>query len=80
MAPYLLVVFRRTQLGNRDDRYEKSLGRDVQHVIEGLGQPQVITSLQIHRHSSPDQMLQGELYMETNAFWRYQNVTFALKA
>ena len=80
MAPYLLVVFRRTQLGNRGYRYENSLGRNVQHVIEGLGHPQVITNFQIHRHSAPDQMLQGELSLETNSFWRYQNMAFVLKA
>ncbi len=55
--------------------YENSTGRNVQHVIEGTGRPQVITNFQVYKHPTPDQMPQGPLTLETNAFWRYQTLT-----
>jgi hypothetical protein len=35
--------------------YENSTGRNVQHVIDGGGRPQIVTNFQLHRH--PDQLL-----------------------
>ena len=55
--------------------YENSTGRNVQHIFEGAGRPQVITNFQVHKHPTPDQMPQGALTLETNAFWRYQTLT-----
>ena len=55
--------------------YENSTGRNVQHVIDGTGRPQVITNFQVHKHPTPDQMPQGALTLETNAFWRFQTLT-----
>jgi hypothetical protein len=55
--------------------YENSTGRNVQHVIDGAGQPQVVTNFQIHKHPGPDTMPTGPLTLETNAFWRYQTLT-----
>ncbi len=55
--------------------YENATGRNVQHVIDGTGQPQVITNFQIHKHPTPDQMPKGALTLETNAFWRYLTLT-----
>ena len=54
--------------------YENSTGRNVQHVIEGSGQPQVVTNFQIHKHANPDMIPSGPLTLETNAFWRYQTL------
>ncbi len=54
--------------------YENSTGRNVQHIIDGAGKPQVITNFQIHKHPTRDQMPGGELTLETNAFWRYQTL------
>lgn len=55
--------------------YENSTGRNVQHIIDGTGQPQVVTNFQVHKHPTTDQMPKGELKLETNAFWRYQKLT-----
>jgi hypothetical protein len=54
--------------------YENSTGRNVQYIIDGTGQPQVVTNFQVHSHPTPDQMPQGPLTSETNAFWRYQTL------
>ena len=55
--------------------YENSTGRNVQHVIDGGGKPQVVTNFQVHKHSKPDTMPSGPLTPETNAFWRYRALT-----
>lgn len=52
--------------------YENSTGRNVQHIIDGTGQPQVVTNFQVHQHPTADTMPAGALTLETNAFWRYQ--------
>lgn len=54
--------------------YENSTGRNVQHIIDGGGQPQLVTNFQIHKHPTTEQMPSGELTLETNAFWRYQTL------
>jgi hypothetical protein len=54
--------------------YENSTGRNVQHIIDGARQPQVVTNFQVHRHPTRDQMAQGPLTLETNAFWSYQTL------
>jgi predicted choloylglycine hydrolase len=54
--------------------YESSTGRNVQHIIDGAGQPQMVTNFQVHKHSTLAQMPIGELTLETNAFWRYQEL------
>jgi hypothetical protein len=54
--------------------YENSTGRNVQHIIDGRGLPQVITNFQLHKHPSFDRMPHGPLSLETNAFWRYQTL------
>lgn len=51
--------------------YENSTGRNVQHIVDGNRQPQIITNFQVHRHPDPNQMPGGPLTLETNAFWRY---------
>jgi hypothetical protein len=51
--------------------YENSTGRNVQHVIDGVGKPQVVTNFQIHRHPDSDVLPAGTLTIENNAFWRY---------
>jgi len=51
--------------------YENSTGRNVQHIIDSEGQPQIVTNFQIHKHQTLDQMPVGAMTMETNAFWRY---------
>jgi hypothetical protein len=54
--------------------YENSTGGNMQHIIDGSGKPQVVTNFQVHKHPTPDQMPGGELTLETNAFWRYQQL------
>jgi len=54
--------------------YENSTGRNVQHIIDGGGQPQVVTNFQIYKHPTPEKMPSGDLTLETNAFWRYQKL------
>jgi hypothetical protein len=52
--------------------YENSTGRNVQHIIDGDGQPQVVTNFQIYKHPNVGQMPKEALTWENNAFWRYQ--------
>ena len=51
--------------------YENSTGRNVQHVLDGRGRPQVVTNFQLYRHATGDSMPTGSLTLENNAFWRY---------
>ncbi len=54
--------------------YENSTGRNIQHIIDSTGRPQVVTNFQIHKHPTSDKMPKGALTLETNAFWRYQTL------
>lgn len=54
--------------------YENSTWRNIQYIIDGKGQPQVVTNFQIHKHPTLDQMPTEELTLETNAFWRYKTL------
>ena len=54
--------------------YENSTGRNIQYIIDGKRQPQVVTNFQIHKHPTLDQMPTEELTLETNAFWRYKTL------
>ncbi len=55
--------------------YENSTGRNVQHVIDGTGQPQVLTNFQLYKHPTPETMPGGKLTLENEAFWRYRTLT-----
>ena len=58
--------------------YENSTGRNVQYVIDGTGQPQVVTNFQLYKHPTPETMLDGPVTLENNtfnAFWRYRVLT-----
>lgn len=55
--------------------YENSTGRNVQHVIDGTGQPQVVTNFQLYKHPTPEAMPDGPLTLENEAFWRYRRLT-----
>jgi predicted choloylglycine hydrolase len=54
--------------------YENSTGRNVQHIVDGQGQPQVVTNFQLHRHPSRQQMPGPAFSLDTNAFWRYRTL------
>lgn len=54
--------------------YENSTGRNVQHVLDGMGRPQVVTNFQVHKHPTTDAMPTGAPTFETNAFWRYRTL------
>jgi hypothetical protein len=54
--------------------YENSTGRNVQHVIEGTGQPQMVTNFQLYKHPTPETMPNGKVVLETEAFWRYRQL------
>lgn len=55
--------------------YENTTGRNVQHVINGNGQPQVVTNFQLHRHASPQTIPGAEVTLANEAFWRYRVLT-----
>lgn len=55
--------------------YENSTGRNVQYVIDGDGQPQVVTNFQLAKHPTLETMPNGTLTLENNAFWRYRVLT-----
>jgi hypothetical protein len=64
-------------VGDRSGRsfvYANSTGRNIQHVIEGHGQPQLITNFQLHKHRSLEAMPAAPLTVENNAFWRYRQL------
>ncbi len=52
--------------------YENSTGRNVQHIIDGGGEPQIASNFQLYRHPSFDTMPDGPITMENEAFWRYR--------
>ena len=55
--------------------YENSTGRNLQYIIEGMGQPQVVTNFQLHQHPSRDQLSSSDFSLATEAFWRYATLT-----
>ena len=52
--------------------YENSTGRNMQHVIDGNGNPQLATNFQLSKHPSPETRPDETLTLENNAFWRYR--------
>ena len=53
--------------------YENSTGRNVQHVIKGAGQPQLITNHQLYKHSTPETIPSGPPTPgDVGSFWRYR--------
>lgn len=68
-------------IGDRDGNsfvYENSTGRNVQHLIAGNGQPQVVTNFQLHQHISPEEQPDSGL-LQTDAFWRYHKLKSLLQ-
>jgi hypothetical protein len=55
--------------------YEHSPGRNAQYIIEGSGQPQILSNFELHRHPAGDPVFDAELTMETNIFWRYRKLS-----
>jgi hypothetical protein len=51
--------------------YENSTGRNAQHVLEGHGQPQVVTNHQLHRHYAGEDAPVGPLTWENHSRWRW---------
>jgi hypothetical protein len=68
-APVHYIVADRT---GRSFVYEHSTGRNVQHVIDGDGEPQVVTDFALYRHQNEDPLFAAPPTPETNAFWRYR--------
>jgi hypothetical protein len=68
-APVHYLVADRT---GRSFVYEHSTGRNVQHVVDGDGEPQVVTNFELYRHENEDPLFAAPLTPETNAFWRYR--------
>jgi hypothetical protein len=60
--------------------YENSTGRNVQHVIDGVGTPQVATNFQVHKHPNSDAIPREALSLENNAFWRYARLAQRIAA
>ena len=52
--------------------YENSTGRNIQHVIDGGGRPQIVTNFQLYRHPDLSAMPDGPPTPQTQAFWRYR--------
>lgn len=55
--------------------YENSTGRNRQEIIDGGGQPQVLTNYQIHRHTSQAPPALEELSVENETYWRQKRLT-----
>ena len=55
--------------------YENSTGRNVQHVVDGGGKPQIVTNFQVYKHAASDTMSAETLTPENNALWRYATLT-----
>lgn len=55
--------------------YENSTGRNVQHVIDGEGTPQVVTNFQVCKHPQGDAKSAEALTIENNAFWRHATLS-----
>ncbi len=56
--------------------FENSTGRNVQHVIEGTGQPQLITNHQLYKHPTPETIPGGPPRLEdVTSFWRYRQLS-----
>jgi Acyl-coenzyme A:6-aminopenicillanic acid acyl-transferase len=54
--------------------YESSTGRNVQHIIDGDGRPQVLTNFQLHKHLTPKALASAHVAMENEASWRYNKL------
>jgi hypothetical protein len=55
--------------------YENSTGRNVQHVIAGGGQPQLITNHQLYKHPTPETIPGGPPRIEdVGSFWHYRKL------
>jgi hypothetical protein len=68
-APVHYIVADRT---GRSFVYEHSTGRNMQHIVDGDGEPQVVTNFELYRHQNEDRLFAAPLTPETNAFWRYR--------
>jgi hypothetical protein len=68
-APAQYLVADRT---GRSFVYGYSSGRNVQHLVEGDGEPQIATNFELHRHRQDDLLFAAPLIPERNAFWRYR--------
>jgi hypothetical protein len=55
--------------------YENSTGRNVQHVIDGVGKPQVVTNFQVCKHPQGNAKSSEALTIENNAFWRHATLS-----
>jgi Acyl-coenzyme A:6-aminopenicillanic acid acyl-transferase len=56
--------------------YENSTGRNIQHVIEGGGQPQLVTNHQLYKHPTPETTPEGPPRIEdVGSFWRYRQLS-----
>jgi hypothetical protein len=60
--------------------YEISLGRNVEHIIDGSGGPQWLTNFELYRHADAAAAPAGELTLETEALWRYRTLAERLGA
>lgn len=60
--------------------YENSTGRNVQHIVDGDGRPQIVTNFQLYRHAALEQMPGQEFSLGMNAFWRYRTLDSLLAA
>jgi Acyl-coenzyme A:6-aminopenicillanic acid acyl-transferase len=60
--------------------YENSTGRNAQHVLDGNGQPQVITNHQLYQHGGAGPEFVGALTLENNSRWRHQKLRARLAA
>lgn len=55
--------------------YENSIGRNVQHVIDGKGRPQVVTNFQLYRNAASELQTVQSVSIENEALWRYQTLS-----
>lgn len=59
--------------------YENSTGRNMQYIVDGQGQPQIVTNFQLYRHPANEAMPGNEFSLGMNAFWRYRTLADLLR-
>lgn len=69
--PCLYIVGDRT---GQSVVYENSTGRNIQHVIDGNGEPQIASNFQLSTHPTLDTVPDEPLAQENEQYWRYRRM------
>lgn len=64
-------------VGDRDGQsfvYENSTGRNIQHLIDGTGGPQIASNFQLSTHPTLESVPDEPLNQENEKYWRYRRM------